>query len=95
MGTVARLARQKISTTISPKTLAYLQQLIGAGEVQNLAEAIDLAIERLLIFENRERLERDTAAYFDQMSPEEAAEEDRLAAALSQSARGIDFDREP
>jgi hypothetical protein len=95
MSTVARLTRQKISTTISPATLTYLEQLIDQGEVQNLAEAIDLAIERLLVFENRERLERDTAAYFDNMSPEQSAEEERLAAALSQSARGVDFDREP
>ena len=95
MGTVARLARQKISTTISPVTLSYLQALIEHGEVQNLAESIDLAIERLLVFENRERLENDTAAYFDNMSPEESAEEERLASALSQAARGVDFDREP
>jgi Arc/MetJ-type ribon-helix-helix transcriptional regulator len=95
MGTVARLSRQKISTTISPATLAYLQRLIEKGEAQNLAEAIDLAIERLLLFENRERLERDTAAYFDGMTPEESAEEERLGAALAQAARGIDFDREP
>jgi hypothetical protein len=95
MGTLARLARQKISTTVSPATLSYLQRLIDTGEVQNLAEAIDLAIERLLTFENRERLERDTTAYFDHMSPEESAEEERLALALSQAARGVDFDREP
>jgi len=95
MGTLARLARQKISTTISPATLSHLQRLIERGEAQNLAEAIDLAIDRLLVFENRERLERDTAAYFDSMSPEESAEEERLAAALSQAARGVDFDREP
>ena len=95
MGTVARLARQKISTTISPATLSYLQRLIDEGAAQNLAEAIDLAIERLLVFENRERLERDTAAYFDNMSPQENAEEEQLAKALSQAARGIDFDREP
>jgi hypothetical protein len=95
MGTVARLARQKISTTISPATLSYLQRLIEKEEAQNLAEAIDLAIERLMIFENRDRLERDTAAYFDNMSPEESSEEERLAAALSQAVRGVDFDREP
>jgi hypothetical protein len=95
MGTVARLSRQKISTTISTATRAYLQRLIEGGEVENLAEAIDLAIERLSIFENRERLERDTAAYFDHMSPEESAEEQRMAAALSHAGRGIDFDREP
>ncbi len=95
MSSVPRMARQKISTTISPATLSYLQQLIDRGTVQNLAEAIDLAIEQLLVFENRQRLERDTAAYFDNMSPEDNAEEQRLASALSQAARGIDFDREP
>jgi len=95
MSTSARLTRQKISTTISPTALSYLERLIDKGEVRNLAEAIDLAINRLLSFENRERLERDTAAYFDNMSPEQSAEEERLAAALSQSARGVDFDREP
>ena len=95
MSTSARLTRQKISTTISPTALSYLERLIDKGEVRNLAEATDLAINRLLAFENRERLERDTAAYFDNMSPEQSAEEERLAAALSQSARGVDFDREP
>jgi hypothetical protein len=95
VGTIARLSRQKISTTISTATRVYLQRLIDSGEVQNLAEAIDLAIERLSLFENRERLERDTAAYFDNMSPEESAEEQRLAVALSHAARGLDFDREP
>jgi Arc/MetJ-type ribon-helix-helix transcriptional regulator len=93
MSTVARLTRQKISTTISPTTLAYLERLIEKGEAKNLAEAIDLAIERLLTFENRERLERDTAAYFANLTEEEDAEERALESALSQSVTGIDFDR--
>jgi Arc/MetJ-type ribon-helix-helix transcriptional regulator len=93
MSTVARLTRQKISTTISPTALAYLERLIEKGEVQNLAGAIDVAIERLLTFENRERLERDTAAYFANLTEEEDAEERALESALSQSVTGIDFDR--
>jgi Arc/MetJ-type ribon-helix-helix transcriptional regulator len=92
MSTVARLTRQKISTTISPAALSYLERLIEKGEVQNLAEAIDLAIDRLLAFENRERLENDTAAYFANLTEEEAAEERTLETALSQSATGIDVD---
>ncbi len=92
MSTVARLTRQKISTTISPSALSYLERLIEKGEVQNLAEAIDLAIDRLLAFENRERLENDTAAYFANLTEEEAAEERALETALSQSAAGIDVD---
>jgi hypothetical protein len=92
MGSSARLLRQKISTTISPTAISYLDRLIEKGEVQNLAEAIDLAIDRLLAFENRERLENDTAAYFANLSEKEAAEERSLETALSQSAAEIDID---
>lgn len=87
----ARLTRQKISTTISPASLSYLERLIETGEVQNLAEAIDCAIERLVAFENRERLENDTAAYFANLTEKEAAAERALETALSQSAAEIDF----
>ena len=89
MSTSARLTRQKISTTISPTALSYLERLIEKGEVQNLAEAIDLSIDRLLAFENRGRLENDTAAYFANLTEKEAAEERALETALSQSATGI------
>ena len=95
MSSLPRLARQKISTTISPEALAYLERLIKTREAGTLAEAIDLAIERLRFYENRERLEADTAAYFEQMSHRAAEEESQLGAALARSARRIDFDREP
>jgi hypothetical protein len=93
MATTARLTRQKISTTISPQTLAYLEDLIGRGEVRTLADALDLAVERLLVYENRERLAQDTTAYFAGMSEAEAEEERRLEAALSQTSAEIDFDQ--
>lgn len=92
---VAQASRRKISTTISPESLAYLEELIDSKQARTLAEAIDLAIERLLIYENRERLAKDTAEYFDRMTPEQAEEEERLGAALADSVKGIDFDREP
>jgi hypothetical protein len=38
------------------------------------------------------QLERDTAAYFENMSEEEAREERELEAALAASALGIDID---
>lgn len=92
MATPARTARQKISTTISPSTHEHLEQMIETGEARNLAEAIDLVVQRLQVYENRERLARDTAAYFANMTDEEAAEEQKLEAAISQSANGINFD---
>jgi hypothetical protein len=87
-----RLTRQKISTTISSESLAHLERLIEKGEARNLAESIDLAVQKLLVYENRERLANDTAAYFENMTEEQAAEERQLEVALSQSAAGIDFD---
>ena len=92
MATSVRLNRQKISTTIAPDTLAYLEQLVDSGVAATLAEAIDVAVERLRAVENRERLENDTAAYFANLTEEEAAEERALETALSQSAAGIDVD---
>jgi hypothetical protein len=92
MATIPRMARQKISTTISPESSAHLESLIKDGEARNLAEAIDLSIQRLLVYENRERLARDTAAYFDNMSEEAAAEERELEAALCHSIANINFD---
>ena len=92
MAAPARLNRQKISTTISSSARDYFEDLIRTGEARTLAEAVDLAIERLLVYENRERLASDTAAYFANLTDEEAAEEQRLESALSQSAAGVDFD---
>jgi hypothetical protein len=93
MAMPARVTRQKISTTISSSALDYLEDLIRNGDARTLAEAIDLAVERLLVYENRERLANDTAAYFANLTDEEAAEEQRLESVLSQSAAGVNFDQ--
>ena len=95
MATPVRLAREKISTTVSSASLAYLERSIEKGEARSLADAIDLVVQRLLVYENRDRLANDTAAYFDGLSPEALEEENQLAKALSSSVKGIDFDREP
>jgi hypothetical protein len=92
MATSPRLTRQKISTTVSSATFSYLERSIQDGKARNLADAIDLAVAQLMVYENRERLANDTAAYFENMTDEEAAEEQKLEAAISQSAAGINFD---
>ena len=92
MANPSRRGRQKISTTIAPETLEYLERLIAKGEAGTLAVAMDAAIGKLLAYENRERLAGDTAAYFAHMTEEEAEEERRLEAALDQSA-GSDGER--
>src|SRR6202043_2849704 len=85
MASPVRLTREKISTTVSSATLAHLEQLIEEGEARTLADAIDSVVQKLQVYENRERLANDTAAYFDNLSPEAMEEENQLAAALSSS----------
>lgn len=41
------------------------------------------------------QLERDTAAYFDNMTPEQLNAERELEDAIAGAPRGIDVDREP
>jgi hypothetical protein len=41
------------------------------------------------------RLERDTAAYWDNMTPEELKAERELEKAIANAGKGIDFDNEP
>ncbi len=45
--------------------------------------------------EKPSQLERDTAAYFENMTEEEAREEQELEAAMATGAEGIDFNDEP
>jgi hypothetical protein len=40
------------------------------------------------------QLERDTAAYWDNMTPEELKAERELEGAIAEAAKGIDFDAE-
>jgi hypothetical protein len=90
MATAPRVTRQEIATTVSSTTFAYLEQSDEDGKPRNLADAIDLAVEQSKVYENRERLANGTAAYFDNMTDEEAAEEQKLEAAISQSASAWD-----
>jgi hypothetical protein len=86
--------RAKLSTTIAQENFQYLESLVRSGEARNLAQALDMTLHRSRRLENRRRLERATAAYFDGLSPEAQAEEEELARAFSGAAAGIDFDRE-
>ena len=87
--------RSKLSTTVAAENYIFLESLVSTGRTDSIAEAVDLAIERLRLAENRQRLERATAAYFDGLTPANQAEEDMLARHLHSSAGGVDFDLEP
>ena len=88
----ARARRQKISTTIAPENGAYLKSLIRRGQAANLAEAVDRAVSVARRTDARRRLEAATTAYFDSLSGEDLAEENRLGAALANEADKVNFD---
>jgi len=87
-----RKARKRLSTTVSLDTLAYLDDLVRTSKAQNIGKALDFAIARLLRAEGRVRLERETAAYFQKLSPEQIREENLLGDALAKLAEEINFD---
>lgn len=80
-----REKRKKISTTIAPEGYAFLQALIASGRAQNLAEAMDVVLDEIRRADNRQRLERATAAYYDSLTPADIEEENELGGAISAS----------
>ena len=87
--------RTKLSTTVAAENFTFLESMVRNGRTSSVAEAVDLAIERLRKVENRARLAAATAAYFGELSPEGQAEEQTIARQLHLSARNVDFDLEP
>ncbi len=90
-----KAARAKLSTTVAPENYRYLAALVKSGKASSLAEAVDEAVEHLRRSENRRRLARATAEYFESLSPQALAEEASLAESMRAATKGIDFDREP
>ena len=85
-------ARHKLSTTIAPESYQYLQQQIESGKANTLADAIDNLVGSVRRLENRFRLERETAAYFQGLSSDALAEERKLESALFDSAAAVNFE---
>lgn len=89
MGAIA--TRRKLSTTVSPEAYEYLEELVSAGTVASLAEAVDSVVQEVRRREQRSRLESDTTAYFARLPRRAREEESRLAAALGSAADEVDF----
>lgn len=92
--TPAKTTRTKLSTTVSPKTLEYLERKVASGEAATLAEAVDTVIRKVRHLENRQRLAAATARYFDELEPRAAVEESAIAHDFASAAGAIDFDQE-
>ncbi|MGH9863424.1 MAG: hypothetical protein ACRD35_08380 [Candidatus Acidiferrales bacterium] len=84
--------RQKLSTTISPDSHAFLEYMVKTGRAATMAEAVDWIVEKARQAENRARLERDTAAYFAGLSRRAARDEARLGKTLGQAVDEVNFE---
>ncbi len=89
-----RANRTKLSTTVSPETLQFLENKVASGEAATLAEALDAVIRTVRQLENRQRLAAATARYFGDIEPHAAAEENAIAHDLESARHRIDFDQE-
>jgi len=87
--------RTKLSTTVAVENFTFLETMVSTGRSDSIAEAVDLAIARFRQMENRSRLERATADYFNGLTSRAQADEQALARNLHLSARRVDFDHEP
>ena len=85
--------RKKLSTTIGPSNYAYLHNMVKAGRAESVGEAVDKAVEMARRLDNRDTLERQTAAYFKGLNSKAAAEETDLEDALSAASQEMDFDQ--
>ena len=87
------MQRKKLSTTIGANSYAYLRNMVKAGRADSVGEAVDRAVAVARRLENRAALERQTAAYFQGLTPKAAAEEADLEDALSAASVEMDFDQ--
>lgn len=94
MGASPKMAREKLSTTVSAETHDFLQQMVERGEAATLAEALDAVVARIRRLENRRRLALATTQYFEELAPQPASEEQALEQELSSAAGRVDYDQE-
>ncbi len=87
-----KVARRKLSTTVSEQSYRYLVEKVKSGQASSMAEAADRALERERRLENRFHLARDTAAYFASLNAAHVAEENRLAEDLGRTLDEVDLD---
>jgi Arc/MetJ-type ribon-helix-helix transcriptional regulator len=92
--TGTKMARAKLSTTVSQETYEFLEQMVDSGEAASMADAVDRSIARIRQLENRKRLAAATAQYFDQMDATAMAEENAQGQDMATAASEIDFDKE-
>lgn len=90
-----KMARAKLSTTVSRETYEFLERMVDSGEAETIADAVDQSIARVRQSENRKRLAQATSRYFEEMGHQARAEEASLGKDMAAAVTEIDFDKEP
>jgi hypothetical protein len=67
--------------------------MVKAGVAVSVGAAVDRTVEIARRLDSRATLERQTAAYFEGLTPKAAAQEADLEDALSAASQEIDFDQ--
>ena len=67
--------------------------MVKAGKAESVGQAVDMAVELSRRVDRRGALERDTAAYFNGLSPKGVREEADIEGALSAATQEVDFDQ--
>lgn len=84
--------RQKLSTTISPESFAYLRAEVESGRAANTGQALDRALAAVRRGRRRAELEKRTAEYFAGMNPRARKQEATLEVALGALADEVEFE---
>lgn len=87
--------RPRISATLAPESLAFLQEIVNRGDADNISDALDLILQRARQGENRRRLATAIAAYHQGLSPSAEEEEQEIASRLSRAGSRVTLDDEP
>lgn len=87
--------RQRRTFSLAPEVLAYIEQVQRKQPASSLSAAVEVIVREQQEAENQARLEQATAAYFEKLGPEAAAEERALEIGLWQTASGLDPDAQP
>lgn len=91
----ARRRRQRRTFSLAPEIIEYIEQVQKRQDTPSLSAAFEMIVRESQVAEKQAHLEQATAAYFEKLSPEAAAEERALEAGLWQSATSLDPDAQP
>jgi len=87
--------RQRRTFSLAPEVIEYIEQVQKKQDIPSLSAAFEAIVRERFLAENQTRLEQDTAAYFQNLGPQAAAEERGLEAELWKTGASVDPDAEP